>query len=231
MGEDAQQLPAKSVNAGLVGAAVVSLGVHSPGLAAAVTALAPVTEWMLVRAVDRNVQLLGTVLQSTNRSAVDLGQRLRDSWHAEQLVLDAADAAQRTADRAKVHQLAMAVARGVFDDAFVDTASQLVAAIRDLDSVHVNVLTTMAEDEPPDRGNRREGAWTREQLARRHPEIGESVLPAVIARLIATGCISDTVGVYADYGVGVWAATPFARALVAHLRDNVQPPGDERAPG
>lgn len=153
-------------------------------------------------------------IESTAREiAEEVGQermlaRLVEDPRLEPLIGNALDAAARTGFEAKRRLLGRAVANALLgDDAAVDTGVLKVAAMTQLEPVHVRALIAL------------ERAVKRCEDKDRTPvdEFNKAQPVPVHAALQNTGVVMPATG-YLGSGIGAYDLSPFGRELLAELR-------------
>lgn len=124
------------------------------------------------------------------------------------------EAALHAMDDARIDALARVLADTYEDDALLDTAPLVVAALRELDPAHVLVLVTMT-GEPQATVEGHATNWSLEHLKLNLPRLAIGMEP-VLATLDRVGAV------YASGGFGgstVWEVTDFGRLCLAHLSE------------
>src|SRR5258707_283007 len=126
--------------------------------------------------------------------------------------MSAFDAAIASRMERKVRALARLVAEGVRDEARIDDAAIMVAALSELDVPHVQVLQVMVRDSDGRQPSRSgdpvaEGAWLTSQLEAHLPHLVPAIgaIGSVLAR---NGTATDS-GHWGDGLDAPWAVTAF----------------------
>lgn len=142
-------------------------------------------------------------------------KRLREEERLAFLFLDALDAAGRTAIREKRRLLGMTVGRAVLDDAQIDNAELVVAALRDLDAIHFRLLEELQRisDRHNEMNDTEYIPEATRQAADRYPT-------PVRSALIRHGA-ADPTAVF-NGGTAIARVTAFGRALLADVRQALE---------
>lgn len=139
-------------------------------------------------------------------------KRVSEEERLTHLFLDAMDAASRTALREKRRLLGLTVGRAVLDDAQIDNAELVVAALKDLDAVHFRLLEELQRIS--DRHNEMKDTEyipeATRQAAARYPT-------PVRSALIRHGAVDPATVV--DGGTVIRRVTAFGRALLDDVRE------------
>ena len=130
------------------------------------------------------------------------------------------DAAWHFADDRKIEGLARVLAEATADDARLDLATLIVAALRELEPAHVQVLRAMTEhvntsDAFEDKQVGESGEWATSHLAAHLPHLADG-MHYVVATLDRVGCIE--LGGSRFGSASWWAVTPFGETCLDHLR-------------
>ena len=122
------------------------------------------------------------------------------------------EAAFHAMDDARIPALARVLADTYEDDAMLDAAPLIVAALRELEPIHVRVLAMMMR-RPQDAVEAHDASWALEHLKFNLPQVSIGMEP-VLATLERVGAV------YASAGYGgpmLWQVTDFGRLCVARL--------------
>lgn len=204
---------------------VVTTGLSLAGYAlggptgAVVAGTLPYIAEQIVSRRGRNVETVTEdACKLAGLSGAELAEWVRASEEHAAFLADAVDAAWLTLDRRKLRILSLALAGGLRDDARLEIDTLVIRALRELESSHIRVLSTIAETENPERGNRPEGAWITANLAAIHTGLADG-MDAIMATLLRLGCVVTVGGTYADQGRFVWIASDFGRRCLARARE------------
>ncbi|MGH9076498.1 MAG: hypothetical protein ACRDY0_03440 [Acidimicrobiales bacterium] len=160
--------------------------------------------YQLARDMDeRRVQQMGIEARDSVMDDQRFIERLKDNERLRDLLVQAAEAARRTAWQAKRVVLGRVVGQAVVDDAQVDESAALVAALASLEPPHVRYLTLIAG------GQWREGAPVPDGARPAEP-----VPEPYRAALIAHGLVDAN-----TYDGVIGSDTPFGHRLLGWLRD------------
>jgi hypothetical protein len=137
------------------------------------------------------------------------------------LLANVVEAAWRLAEEEKTIALARLLADGVRDDARIDIDRLFVAALREFEPAHVQVLRHMAlggnpHDQPSGRPEAARQEWATEHVREALPHFAEG-LDYLLATLERSGCIAK-----GGPGYDVpswWLVTPFGDGLLKFLVD------------
>jgi hypothetical protein len=135
-----------------------------------------------------------------------------------ELLADAVAAAARSRDASKIDLLARIFVSGLRDDAKVDESVVLIAALSQLEAVHIRVLAVVAQFNPFAKwtANLFKGALNRDKIAKQLPEL-TPILDGLLAKLQAVGLVyQDMAG---EFGRGEWMITQFGAGAVGFLAD------------
>lgn len=122
-----------------------------------------------------------------------------------QLFMSTLEAAWTTLDDALLVALGHALADGLADPALIDMQTQVVRALREMDSSQVRMLAKLAT--PSDRDNE---LWLVDDLKSAFPQLSDAVDP-ITARLDQLGCTESQVVTYPGTSPIARAASAFGR--------------------
>ncbi|MBB5808939.1 hypothetical protein F4560_008707 [Saccharothrix ecbatanensis] len=181
----------------------------------------------LISVIERRQQRLRIALDEATHVGGDLDELLTtalDDDRKIELLAQALESAQKTADHQRVRFYGRIAAKGVLaeDTARVDEAQRIFSSLAALDAVDVKVLLHMCSEE--DRKWRKYDSEGGPSLAMDLPEVG-TVLDAVIPRLEAQGLITSNAGSTFLSSMPTWWVTDYGKLCVSELLEPSWDPG------
>jgi hypothetical protein len=185
-----------------------------PGAALPLAAAEYAAAWD-ARLTRRASEVVNGALEVSGLSPEDLLGRVRQDEQLSVLFAMTVDAAQRSYTGEKVRALAMALGAALDDSAMIDEEQLIVAALSQLEAVHVRALRTLVdveeqEGEPPESVIQALGSM----------QVGEDAAHALVGVLVSCGAVRvGTPGqvAWGNIGQTVWEVTPFGERLLGYL--------------
>lgn len=209
-----------------VGTAGLGYAVGGPVCALVAAAIKPTLDLVAVREerglrnIERVVEL---VAEATGLSPEDFAAWANRADGRLMLATNAIQAAYNTLYEEKIAALATVLAENLRDDARLDISVLIVAALADLEAMHVRVLNSIEGQDLPRRPDDRDhilGVVIQSQLEEHFPNLASGVLP-IMAALERHGLVVEGLAHAEDDHA--WRVTAFGRYCLSYLREASNP--------
>lgn len=206
-----------------VGTVGLGYAVGGPVGALVAAAIKPALELVAVRERRglRNIEkIVESVTEATGLSPDEFAAWANSADGRLMLITSAIQAAYNTLYEQKVAALARVLTENLRDDARLDIGILIVAALADLEAMHVRVLHSMEKQDLPrlPKGeHHRPGGAAQSQLEQHFPNLASGILP-IVAALERHGLVTE--GLAYDRDNRAWRVTAFGRHCLSYLGES-----------